>query len=324
VAGGVAEVNFGGKSGGVGYGALEEGLGFGEFLEVDQGVGVVIEEGGVWGIAVWGILRGGGDECGVQGFSLVILLAAGIKTGEEAGKVRVFGVGGVDLESDGEGLAGFSLLLVKGGELGVEGGVVGIFGEGGCEEGLGLIGFLLLEEEAGQGGGGVVVLRVDGEEAAVGDFGGSGVAGGFGEFAREKDVVGGFGGELEGGEEFIAGDGWIGGLVDTGEGAEGAGFEGRVVGVEGRGFEEFSVGEGEFAAASEEEAEGEVSVEVVGVGGDGAPVGGLGGWGVGEGVLGEGEIVEEVGVVGGFFGEGGEELEGGGVVVLVEGFVGLG
>jgi hypothetical protein len=30
-----------------------------------------------------------------------------------------------------------------------------------------------------------------------------------------------------------------------------------------------------------------------------------------------------VGVVGGFFGEGGEEFLGGGVVVLVEGFVGL-
>ena len=31
-----------------------------------------------------------------------------------------------------------------------------------------------------------------------------------------------------------------------------------------------------------------------------------------------------MGVVGGFFGEGGEEFEGGGVVLLVEGFVGLG
>ena len=88
------------------------------------------------------------------------------------------------------------------------------------------------------------------------------------------------------------------------------------------------MGEGELAAAGEEEAEGEVRVEVCGVGGDGAAVGGLGGGGLGrgfgEGVLGEGEVVEEMGVVGGLFGEGGEELEGGGVVVLVEGFVGLG
>jgi hypothetical protein len=43
-----------------------------------------------------------------------------------------------------------------------------------------------------------------------------------------------------------------------------------------------------------------------------------------ESVLGEGEVVEKVGVVGGFFGEGGEEFQGGGEVVLVEGFVGLG
>ena len=37
------------------------------------------------------------------------------------------------------------------------------------------------------------------------------------------------------------------------------------------------MGEGELAVAGEEEAEGEVGVEVVGVGGDGAAVGGLGG-----------------------------------------------
>ena len=43
-----------------------------------------------------------------------------------------------------------------------------------------------------------------------------------------------------------------------------------------------------------------------------------------EGVLGGGEVVEDVGVGGVFFGEGGEEFQGGGVVVFVEGFVGLG
>ena len=118
------------------------------------------------------------------------------------------------------------------------------------------------------------------------------------------------------------------GLVDAGEGAVGAGFEERVVGGEGGGLEEFGVGGGELAAAGEEEAEGEVGLEEFGVGGDGAAVGGLGGGGLGrgfgEGVLGGGEVVEEVGVVGIFLGEGGEKLQGGGVVVLVEGFVGLG
>ncbi|XWK49106.1 hypothetical protein RBB78_17405 [Tunturiibacter empetritectus] len=84
------------------------------------------------------------------------------------------------------------------------------------------------------------------------------------------------------------------------------------------------MGVGEAAAAGEEEAEGEMGVEVGGVGGDGAAVGGFGGGGLVECVLGEGEVVEEVGVGGGFFSEVGEELEGGGIVLLVEGFVGLG
>ena len=72
------------------------------------------------------------------------------------------------------------LLFVEAGELGVEGGVVGVFGQGGGEEGFGLVGFLLVQKEMSEGGGGVGVLRVGGQEAAVGGFGGGGVAGGFG------------------------------------------------------------------------------------------------------------------------------------------------
>ena len=56
-----------------------------------------------------------------------------------------------------------------------------------------MVGFLLMEKEMGEGGSGVVVLRVGGDGSAVGGFGGGGVAGGFGEFAGEEDVVGGFG-----------------------------------------------------------------------------------------------------------------------------------
>ncbi|XWK73465.1 hypothetical protein RBB82_00530 [Tunturiibacter lichenicola] len=67
-----------------------------------------------------------------------------------------------------------------------------------------------------------------------------------------------------------------------------------------------------------------MGVEVGWVGGDCATVGGFGLGGLVERVLGEGQIVEEVGVGGIFCGEGGEEFEGGGVVLLVEGFVGLG
>jgi hypothetical protein len=49
VTGGVAEVVFGGKGGGVGDGALEEGFGFGVILEVNEGIGGVVKEGGVVG-----------------------------------------------------------------------------------------------------------------------------------------------------------------------------------------------------------------------------------------------------------------------------------
>ena len=70
-----------------------------------------------------------------------------------------------------------------------------------------------------------------------------------------------------------------------------------------------------------------MGVEVFGIGRDGSAVGGFRGGGLGgsfgERVLGESEIVEQMRVVGGFFGEGGEELEGSGVVLLFEGFIGL-
>ena len=83
-----------------------------------------------------------------------------------------------------------------------------------------------------------------------------------------------------------------------------------------------------LAVAGEEEAEGEVGVEV-GRGrrrwrGDRWSRRRRPGPGFGEGVLREGEVVEEVGVVGRLFGEGGEEFEGGGVVLFFEGFVCLG
>src|SRR5580698_783030 len=71
-----------------------------------------------------------------------------------------------------------------------------------------------------------------------------------------------------------------------------------------------------------------MGIEVFGIGGDGSAVGGFGGGGLsgsfGQGVLGESEIVEKMRVVGGLFGKGGEELERGGIVLLLEGFVSLG
>jgi len=303
--GGEGEVVFAGEGRGLGDGALEKRLGFGEFFEMNLNVGAVVEEGGVLG--------GGDDEGVVERRGFIVLLVAAVEAGEETGEVRVFGMGGVELFNDGDGLGGFVLLIVEVGELRVESGVVGVFGEGGGEEGFGLVGFLLREEDVDEGGGGVGVFGVGGEEASVGGFGGDGIAGGFGEFAGEEDVVFGFGGELEGGEELVTGEGVVGATVEAGEGAEGVGFEERVVGGEGGGEGEFGVGFGEFAGAGEKEAEGEVGFEVGGFGG-----------GLVEGVLGIGEVVEDVGVGGGFFGEGGEEFESGGVVLFVEGVAGLG
>jgi hypothetical protein len=94
-------------------------------------------------------------------------------------------------------------------------------------------------------------------------------------------------GEFEGLEEFVAGGGRVGGLVDAGEGAVGAGLEGGIVGVEGGGLEEFGVASGSLLPGRGG-GRGEVRVEVFGFGGDGAAVGGLGGGCLVENFLGEG------------------------------------
>ena len=58
-------------------------------------------------------------------------------------------MGGVEFFYDREGLGWFALLVVKACKLGVKGRVVRVFCEGGGEEGFGLIGFLLMQEEVG-------------------------------------------------------------------------------------------------------------------------------------------------------------------------------
>ena len=82
------------------------------------------------------------------------------------------------------------------------------------------------------------------------------------------------------------------------------------------------MGFGGVSGTGEEEAEAEVGLGEFVVGGDGGAVGLPGGGGLVEGVLGVGEVVEEVGVFGGLLGEGGEEFEGAGEVLVVKGFVG--
>ncbi len=122
MAGGETEVVFGGKCVGLGDGALEKSFGFGVAVEVDEGVGVVVEEGGVW--------RGGsGDKGGEEGLGLIVLAVAAVETSKEPGDCGVLGIGGVEFFGDGESVGELALGGVEGGELGVEGGVAGIFGE---------------------------------------------------------------------------------------------------------------------------------------------------------------------------------------------------
>ncbi len=134
--------------------------------------------------------------------------------------------------------------VVEAGELGVEGGVVGGRRECCSEDRFSLVGLVLAEEDVGEGCGGGGVLRVGGEDAAVGGFGGGEIVGSFGQFAGEKDVVGGLGGDFEGAKELAAGVRGAGGLVDAGDGSVGAGLEGLIVGGEGGGLVEFGAGVG--------------------------------------------------------------------------------
>ena len=48
VAGGEAKIVLGGEGVGLGDGAFEERFGFGVAVKMDEGVGVVVEEGGIW------------------------------------------------------------------------------------------------------------------------------------------------------------------------------------------------------------------------------------------------------------------------------------
>jgi len=229
VACGGTKVIFGREGGGVGEGAFEEGLRLGVALEVDEGGGAVVEQGGVGG--------GRGDEGGEEGVGLVVLLVAIVEAGEEAGYGGIFGVRGVKLFYEGDGLGDFILLGEDGGELGAKGGVAGVFGEGSGEEGLGFGGFLLTQQEMREGGGGLRICRGGLKSAAIGGFGSGKVVGGFGEFGGEEGVVRGFGGKLEGGEEFGSGGFRVAGLMEMREGTVGASLERWVFGRDGGGGE---------------------------------------------------------------------------------------
>jgi hypothetical protein len=107
VAGGEAEVVLSGEGCGLGHGALENGLGFGELLEVNQGVGAIGDEGGV--------VRVSAGERGVEWGGLIELAIAAIQMGEETAEVGVVGLGGVELFDEGNGFLRLALRVVEAG-----------------------------------------------------------------------------------------------------------------------------------------------------------------------------------------------------------------
>ena len=121
------------------------------------------------------------------------------------------------------------------------------------------------------------------EIAAVGLFGCREVGDGLGDLGGEEDVFGGLGGKVQGGEKVSGGVRCGFGVeVETGDGAEGAGFEGGVGIGESGGGAEFGAGffaacVGRAAGAGEEQAEGYMRGREERVGGDGLAVVGLGG-----------------------------------------------
>ena len=225
-----------------------------------------------------------------------------------------------------------------GGESG-EGGVGWVGGEGGREQGFGVCGAALGQQDVGQRGDGLQGLRVprEGEIAAVGALGSGQVGGGLGDLGGKLYVFGGLGGEVEGGEQLgggCRGIGWRGLLVEPGQGAVGAGLQGgRGVGELGRG-EQLAAGFDGARRAGKQQAERNVRGGEERIGGDGLAVVKLSGGNLGvrggwswrfrpKGFEGEAEVVEDLGVVGDLGVEAGEDFERGGKVAGGQRVVGL-
>ena len=141
------------------------------------------------------------------------------------------------------------------------------------------------------------------------------------------------GDEVEGGEKFCGSGGGIGRggkLVETGKGAEGAGFECWSRVGEGSYGEEVGAGFGVAIGTGQHESEGDMRWGKERVGVDGLAITGLGGGGVGigcgwgtDGFESHAEVVEDLGIVGDFGVEFGEEFEGGWIVSCGQGGVGF-
>ena len=173
---------------------------------------------------------------GVEGIGLVGVAGFQADAGEQAGDrgaVGDFGVEGFDQRGSLGDLGGVARIEVGLGELCGEAGIAGRVCECGNEQGFGVSRMVLGEQNVGKRGGRLGIVGGDGEVAAIGVLGGGQVGGGFGDFGGEQDVFGLLGGQFQGGEEVGGGGAGVGARgvlrvaveVETGEGAEGAGFE---------------------------------------------------------------------------------------------------
>ena len=95
---GVGEGGGGGKGGGVGYGLFEQLFGFGGTMQADEGLGAIVEEGGVGADGL------GSDERGVEGVGLVGVAGFQVDAGEQAGDGGVVGNLGVESFDEWYGL----------------------------------------------------------------------------------------------------------------------------------------------------------------------------------------------------------------------------
>lgn len=232
-------------------------------MKAQQDFGAVVEEGGV------GMVSLSDDQEGVKRVSLVGMAGFHVDAGEEAGNggvVRNFGVKGFDERSGLGRFGGVAGVEVGLGELGSKAGIAGRVGEGGNEQGFGLGGVVLGEQDVSEGGGGLRVVGGDGEVAAVGALCGREVEGGFGDLGGEEDVVRLLGGQFESREEAggcVSSVGRRGVLriavqVEASQGAVGTGFESRGGVVEGGGGGELGAGLDGTTVTGEQEAEGDV------------------------------------------------------------------
>ena len=125
--------------------------------------------------------------------------------------------------------------------------------------------------QAGRGSRGIGVLV---EDPAISGRGGFELAAFFGKLGGKERIRGSFRRELQGFEQIVGCGTGIGVAIDAGECAPSTGFERGVgnTGIESGGGEQLRTRFGEFILPREEQAEGDVSLERIGVGGDGAAV----------------------------------------------------